>query len=222
MATTNHLGITLVDQSQSQKEVTVNQAFTRVDAMLNTGAKSRVTNTPPGSPASGDLYIVGSSPTGAWATHALSLAYFDQTWKFIAPGTGMTLYVNDESKIYSYSGSAWVAAPSGTVTSASVVSANGFAGSIGTPTSTPAITISTSITGMLKGNGTALSAATAGTDYVAPGTVTGYTAQQYAAASALTAGTTVSWNLNSAQAATLTPAQNFTLSNPSNMQAGGA
>ena len=57
---------------------------------------------------------------------------------------------------------------SGTVTSASVVSANGFAGSVATATTTPAITISTSITGLLKGNGTAISAATAGTDYVIP------------------------------------------------------
>ena len=56
---------------------------------------------------------------------------------------------------------------SGTVTSASVVSANGFSGSVATPTTTPAITISTSITGVLKGNGTAISAATAGTDYSA-------------------------------------------------------
>ena len=67
----------------------------------------------------------------------------------------------------------------------------------------------------------AISIATAGTDYVVPGTVTAYTAQQYAAASALTAGTTVSWNLNTAQAVTLTPVQNFTFSNPTNMQAGG-
>jgi hypothetical protein len=58
---------------------------------------------------------------------------------------------------------------SGTVTSASVVSANGFAGTVATATTTPAITISTSITGIVKGNGTAISAATAGTDYVAPG-----------------------------------------------------
>ena len=56
---------------------------------------------------------------------------------------------------------------SGTVTSVSVVSANGFAGSVATATSTPAITISTSITGLLKGNGTAISAATANTDYLA-------------------------------------------------------
>lgn len=56
----------------------------------------------------------------------------------------------------------------GTVTSASVVSANGFAGTVANPTTTPAITVSTSITGVLKGDGTAISAATAGTDYVAP------------------------------------------------------
>lgn len=59
-------------------------------------------------------------------------------------------------------------AGAGTVTSVSVVSANGFTGSVATPTSTPAITLTTSITGVLKGNGTALQAATAGTDYVAP------------------------------------------------------
>jgi hypothetical protein len=58
---------------------------------------------------------------------------------------------------------------SGTVTTVSVVSANGLTGSVANATSTPAITLSTSITGVLKGNGTAISAATAGTDYVAPG-----------------------------------------------------
>ena len=58
---------------------------------------------------------------------------------------------------------------SGSVTSTSVVSANGFAGTVANATSTPAITLSTSITGIIKGDGTAISAATAGTDYVAPG-----------------------------------------------------
>jgi hypothetical protein len=56
---------------------------------------------------------------------------------------------------------------SGTVTTASVTSANGFAGSVTNATTAPAITISTSVTGVLKGNGTAISAATAGTDYSA-------------------------------------------------------
>lgn len=48
----------------------------------------------------------------------------------------------------------------GTVTSVSVVSANGFAGTVATATTTPAITLTTSITGILQGNGTAISAAT--------------------------------------------------------------
>lgn len=57
---------------------------------------------------------------------------------------------------------------SGTVTSASVVTANGFAGSVATATTTPAITLNTTVTGITKGNGTALSAAVAGTDYQSP------------------------------------------------------
>lgn len=61
---------------------------------------------------------------------------------------------------------------SGTVTSVSVVSANGFQGSVATATTTPAITVSTNVTGILKGNGTAMSAAAAGTDYQAPITLT--------------------------------------------------
>ncbi len=55
----------------------------------------------------------------------------------------------------------------GTVSTMSIVSANGFAGTVANPTTTPAVTISTTITGITKGNGTALSAATAGTDYSA-------------------------------------------------------
>jgi hypothetical protein len=55
----------------------------------------------------------------------------------------------------------------GTVTAVSVASANGFAGTSSGGT-TPALTLSTSVSGVLKGNATAISAATAGTDYLAP------------------------------------------------------
>ena len=59
--------------------------------------------------------------------------------------------------------------PAGTyVTAVSVVSANGLAGT-SSGGATPALTLSTSITGILKGNGTAISAAVSGTDY-APAT----------------------------------------------------
>lgn len=59
-------------------------------------------------------------------------------------------------------------ASGGSVTTVSVVTANGFGGSVANASTTPAITITTGVTGIMKGNGTAAAAAVAGTDYMAP------------------------------------------------------
>jgi hypothetical protein len=85
------------------------------------------------------------------------------TLNFTAAGTAGQVLTSNGSTVPT-----WTDNGSGTVTTASVVSANGFAGTVATATSTPAITLSTSITGIIKGDGTALSAAVAGTDYVTP------------------------------------------------------
>lgn len=100
-------------------------------------------------------------------TTTLQSANTSSNTTFTLPGTDGTTgqaLVTDGSGSLSFS-----SVGSGTVTTVSVVSANGLAGSVANATTTPAITLSTSITGVLKGNGTAISAATAGTDYVAPG-----------------------------------------------------
>jgi hypothetical protein len=73
-------------------------------------------------------------------------------------------------QVLTYSNGEWVngaggGGGGGTVTDVSVVSANGLAGTVATSTTTPAITLSTTITGILKGDGTAISTASAGTDY---------------------------------------------------------
>ena len=62
----------------------------------------------------------------------------------------------------------WSTQYTGTVTAVSVTSANGLAGT-SSGGATPALTLSTTVTGVLKGNGTAISAAVSGTDY-APAT----------------------------------------------------
>lgn len=54
----------------------------------------------------------------------------------------------------------------GTVTTISIVTANGFSGSVLNPTTTPSITLTTTISGLLKGDGTAILAAVANTDYL--------------------------------------------------------
>jgi hypothetical protein len=97
----------------------------------------------------------------------------------VGPTTGVTIAAAEKALV-AWNGTDFVKVSSssvGTVTAVSVVSANGLAGSSSGGT-TPALTLSTSITGVLKGNGTAISAATAGTDYVAPGTATTFTATQ--------------------------------------------
>ena len=75
----------------------------------------------------------------------------------LTQGTGVTITNSAGGISISATGSG------GTVTSVSVASANGFAGTVANATTTPAITLTTSITGLLQGDGTALSAVTVGT-----------------------------------------------------------
>lgn len=88
------------------------------------------------------------------------------------PAVGLLVYQTDATEgLYENTSTGWrivnaAGGGSGTVTTVSVVSANGFAGTVANATTTPAITLSTTITGLLKGNGTAISAAVAGTDYL--------------------------------------------------------
>ena len=73
-------------------------------------------------------------------------------------GSGLTLS----------SGTLTASGGGGGISSIGIASSNGFAGSSSGGT-TPTLTISTSVSGLLKGNGTSASAASAGSDYVAPG-----------------------------------------------------
>ena len=119
--------------------------------------------------ASANLIFTGSS--SGTITFVAGASPANQSYTLPSAFPGVTGYVLSSTTLGVLS---WVDKVSGTVTSVSVASANGFAGTVATSTSTPAITITTSITGVLKGNGTAISAAVSGTDYQAPiGTISG-------------------------------------------------
>lgn len=81
---------------------------------------------------------------------------------FVAGDANKVLTINGTG-----TGTVWSTPSSGGITSLSVASANGFSGS-SSGGATPVLTLGTSVSGLLKGNGTALSAAVAGTDYLAP------------------------------------------------------
>ena len=120
--------------------------------------------------SSGTVTLAG---TLAVTNGGTSLATLTANNVILGNGASAPTFVAPSSSgnVLTSNGTTWQStapATGGTVTSVSVVSTNGFAGTVATATTTPAITVSTSITGVLKGNGTAISAATAGTDYVTP------------------------------------------------------
>ena len=117
-----------------------------------------------GTPSSGTLTNATGLPLTTGVTGILPIANGGTATATpsLVQGSGVTITGTWPNQTIAATGSG------GTVTAVSVVSANGLAGT-SSGGATPALTLSTSITGVLKGNGTALSAATAGTDYVAPG-----------------------------------------------------
>lgn len=66
------------------------------------------TNTPPGSPADGDRYVCGTSPTGAWSGQANKYATrLGGAWEFRAPIEGDLVYDQTADAHKLYDGSAW-------------------------------------------------------------------------------------------------------------------
>lgn len=107
--------------------------------------------------------VTGTLPVSSGGTGTTSLTANNvllgngtSALQVVAPGATGNLLTSD--------GTTWVSnspATAGIVTSISVASANGFAGT-SSGGATPALTLSTSITGILQGNGTAVSAVTIG------------------------------------------------------------
>ncbi|ULO08146.1 DUF2793 domain-containing protein [Paenibacillus sp. 19GGS1-52] len=64
---------------------------------------------PPTSPVESDRYIIPTGATGAWSGKTNQIAeYQTSAWVYYIPTVGWTVYVDDEQKIYSWNGSAWV------------------------------------------------------------------------------------------------------------------
>ena len=107
---TGRLLLPYILQSQSQKEVSHNDALNILDVLLHAVAQDVGLNTPPASPAVGQCWVAGSSPTGAWAgkTSQIAQAADGGGWFFIAPFKRLRLWNEAADEYYVYDGAAWM------------------------------------------------------------------------------------------------------------------
>ncbi len=107
---TGRLLLPYILQSQSQKEVTHNDALNILDVLIQAVVQNVGLNTPPGSPTVGQCWVVGSSPTGAWAGKASQIAQAVDGggWFFVAPFKRLKLWNETTDEYVMFDGTNWV------------------------------------------------------------------------------------------------------------------
>ncbi len=109
MTETAILGLPLVQSAQAQKHVTVNEAFSRLDALTQISLGSAGGASAPALPGEGEIHAVGAGATGSWAGHNGELALFlNGGWLFIAPATGWRAWRQDSGTSAIFDGVDWI------------------------------------------------------------------------------------------------------------------
>jgi len=107
---TPNLGLVPLASAQSQKHVTVNEAFARVDAAVQLSVSDHTRTMPPSDPQDGDRYLVAAPATDAWSSQEDSIAAWDaaaQGWLFLRPRDGWQVWVIEDRLMLHYDGAAW-------------------------------------------------------------------------------------------------------------------
>lgn len=89
---------------QTQKEATVNEALVLIDMIAGGGVLGQ-RNDPPATPAVGQVWIVGTTPTGAFAGQSNCIAgWTDGGWRFARPVHGMRVHDLQKSAMRLFDG----------------------------------------------------------------------------------------------------------------------
>ena len=107
-ATTNLL-LPYILAAQAQKHVTHNEGLRILDGLVQLSVLDRDLTAPPGGPADGDRYVVGSGATGDWAGWDLNVALWtDGAWLRLPPRSGWRVWIEDEEQLLVFDGTGWV------------------------------------------------------------------------------------------------------------------
>jgi hypothetical protein len=107
MTSSPNLALSYIASSQAQKEVTHNAALNDLDFLAKSSVIDYTISTPPSSPNTGDAYIIGPSPTGAWSGFANAIAGYYAGWSIKTPVAGWTAWSRNGNRLLYYTGSAW-------------------------------------------------------------------------------------------------------------------
>lgn len=108
MGETANLGLPLLQPSQAQKHVTVNDALARLDALARGVLVSRRIAAPPEAAAEGAVWSVPEGAQDDWAGREGQLAIATGGgWTFATPRSGWRAYVLDEGAALRHDGEAW-------------------------------------------------------------------------------------------------------------------
>jgi hypothetical protein len=124
------LSLSYLVSGQAQKEITHNDALNDLDSLAQISVINMTTNTPPGSPAEGDSYLIGSSPTGLWSGNAGKIASYYSGWRIKTPKEGWVAWVQDIDRAYEFDGTNWVL-PSRSIAAGGYLNFGSTAGSSG-------------------------------------------------------------------------------------------
>ena len=92
---------------QAQKEHFHNEALAALDGLVHAAVEG-IAAAPPGDPADGDSWLVGTGGSGAWTGRDDALACFDPAgWRFLTPVAGMAVWDKDAGFSRQWTGSGW-------------------------------------------------------------------------------------------------------------------
>lgn len=110
MTDTVRLGLPLLQPAQAQKHVTVNDALTRLDGVVQLVLLSATVSMPPASPQEGTAYGVPAGAVNAWAGQDGKVAVASNGgWTFVRPQAGWRAFVADRGVDALYDGAVWQA-----------------------------------------------------------------------------------------------------------------